>query len=476
MSTKMSNDIHLTRPSSRVAQAPGGATSISLGFDTATPTSPAAAPKMQPSSKRHLRIGLFGGGVVGGGTFELIKKCVENGRFAQVGCSMEIVKICVRDLNKPRDFTVDPNTTTFTTNYDDILEDKSINCVIELMGGTTHAKDVVFKAIEKGKHIVTANKALIASFLPELKALLKANPTVEFTYEAAVCGGIPIIHSLHSDFLSDSITKVMGIMNGTTNFMLCKMEDEGADYGAVLKEAQDLGFAEADPAADVEGYDVQAKIAILAKLAFGKDVPVTQVPTKGITEITSVDFAYAKTLKSTIKLLGTANMNADGTLAVFVSPTMVPLSSPLASAKGPGNMVLLNSENNTMSTFAGPGAGRYPTANSVINDLVRLSQDKALPPFAVNDETIQINADYLSRFYVRIKCSDGLGIIRKVGEAAETAGVSIHAILQDPILDHDCFDFVVTTEPVEMSKVAAFSAAVSQMTFAKGSPLYMPMI
>ena len=131
------------------------------------------------------------------------------------------------------------------------------------MGGITHAKDVVFKAIEKGKHVVTANKALIANYLPELLALLKSNPSVNFSYEAAVCGGIPIIRSLQSDYLSDSITKVMGIMNGTTNFMLCKMEDEGADYSTVLKEAQDLGFAEADPTADVEGHDVQAKIAIL---------------------------------------------------------------------------------------------------------------------------------------------------------------------------------------------------------------------
>lgn len=479
----MSSDLNINRPTSRVTRVPGGSSTHMSGilgssqdpFD-APWKKDSSAPAKGKEANKHLRIGLFGGGVVGGGTYELIKKCAKNGRFSSVGASMEIVKICVRDLKKPRDFVVDPAVTAFTTNYDDILEDASINVVVELMGGTTNAKDVVFKAISKGKDIVTANKALIASYLPELLTLLDTNPTVRFTYEAAVCGGIPIIRTLHSDFLSDSVTKVMGIMNGTTNFMLCKMEDEGADYGEVLKEAQALGFAEADPTADVEGHDVQAKIAILAKLCFGVTVPFNAVPTTGISSITSVDFQYARTLKSTIKLLGTANQNADGTLAVFVSACMVPLSSPLASAKGPGNMVLLNSENNTASTFAGPGAGRFPTANSVMNDLIRLSQNQTSDPFPVADPGVVLNADYSSRFYVRIKCSEGLGIIRKVGEAAEQAGMSIHAVLQDPIADYDCFDFVVTTEMVELSKVKAFAASVTKMDFSKDTPLYMPML
>jgi hypothetical protein len=210
--------------------------------------------------------------------------------------------------------------------------------------------------------------------LTELQAALKENPSVSFNFEAAVCGGIPIIHTLQSDFLADRVTKVMGIMNGTTNFMLCKMEDEGAEYGAALAEAQSLGYAEADPTADVEGHDVQAKIALLTKLTFGKSVPFETVPTTGISKLKKVDFEYARTLKSTIKLLGTAVRNEDGSLAVFVSPTIVPLTSPLSSAKGPGNMVLMNSENLNTSNFAGPGAGRFPTANSVLNDLIRLSQ------------------------------------------------------------------------------------------------------
>lgn len=156
---------------------------------------------------QSLRVGIFGGGIVGGGTCELIQACTANGRLAQLGAKIEIAKICVRSLDKPRDFTVSPGT-QFVTNYDDILKDPTINCVVELMGGTTNAKDVVFGAISAGKHVVTANKALIAAYLPDLQQALKANPSVTFNYEAAVCGGIPIIHTLQTDFACDSISKV----------------------------------------------------------------------------------------------------------------------------------------------------------------------------------------------------------------------------------------------------------------------------
>lgn len=204
----------------------------------------------------------------------------------------------------------------------------------------------------------------------------------------------------------------MGIMNGTTNFMLSNMEDSGADYHDVLKEAQRLGFAEADPTADVEGHDVQAKIALLAKLSFGKDIPVETIPTKGISSISKVDFEYARSMKSTIKLLGTASLNADRSVAVYVSPAIVPFSSPLSTAKGPGNMVLVESQNLSRSSFAGPGAGRFPTANSVVNDLLRIAKMKSAEAFPLQNESLVINNDFEASFYVRIKCSDGLGIIR----------------------------------------------------------------
>lgn len=198
----------------------------------------------------------------------------------------------------------------------------------------------------------------------------------------------------------------------------------------VLKEAQALGFAEADPTADVEGFDVQAKIALLAKLSFGKTISVPTIPTAGISKISSVDFEYAKILRSTIKLIGCASRNADGSLAVYVSPMIIPMSSPFASAKGPGNMAVVQSENMNTSSFAGPGAGRYPTANSVVSDLIRLCKKQTCDPFPLNEDGIIIDNDYEAKFYVRIKCSDGLGIIRSVGEAAELSSVSVNSILQ----------------------------------------------
>ena len=248
-----------------------------------------------------LRIGIFGGGVVGGGVCELLQR--HAARFRTLGVHIEVAKICVRDISKyhafsysfpflsffffpiytfilcrPRDFVL-PKETSLVTNYDDILNDSSINCVVELIGGVTSAKDVVFRAIKAGKHVITANKALLATHLTELINLLKDHPEVKFSYEAAVCGGIPIIHALQTDYLADDITKVMGIMNGTTNYMLSKMQDEGADYGPILKEAQALGYAEANPEADVEGFDVQAKIALLAKLCFGRSIDPATIPT-----------------------------------------------------------------------------------------------------------------------------------------------------------------------------------------------------
>ena len=267
----------------------------------------------------------------------------------------------------------------------------------------------------------------------------------------------------------------MGIMNGTTNFMLSKMEDDHADYVTVLQEAQSLGFAEADPTADVEGYDVQAKISLLAKLCFGCSVPVDSVPTSGISKLTAIDFEYATMLKSTIKLLGTSIRNGDGSVAVFVSPVLVPLSSPLASAKGPGNMVVITSENMGLSSFSGPGAGRYPTANSVLNDIIRLALGKSATPFPLSSD-VPINNDYTSSFYVRVSCADGLGIIRAVGGAAEESGVSIYSILQNPIASRASLEFVVITEDAKLSQVQDFARRVAQLPFARSPPLYMPVL
>lgn len=251
------------------------------------------------SISKTLRIGMVGGGTVGGGVYELIM-----GRLKNTTPKCIISKICVRDINKQRDFAIDEKQTMLTTNFDDILNDSSIDMVVELMGGTGLAKTFVLESLKKGKSVVTANKALVADCLDEIDQVVKSTGS-KFAFEASVCGGIPIINTLQQCYSGDIIHEISGIMNGTTNYMLCKMET-GADYDEVLKEAQDLGYAEADPTADVEGFDVRAKIAILAKLAFGQTVQVDSIPCTGISQLTSVDFEYAKLLGCTIKLIGTA--------------------------------------------------------------------------------------------------------------------------------------------------------------------------
>lgn len=402
------------------------------------------------------------------------------------GSSGVITKICVRDLDKPRDFTVDANVTSMVSDVHEILNDETIGCVVEVMGGTGLAKTVVLEALKKGKTVVTANKALIAEHLSEIEMTVATSDGANFAYEAAVCGGIPIINTLQTCYSGDIINEVMGICNGTTNYMLGKME-QGAEYDEVLKEAQDLGFAEADPTADVEGHDVRAKIAILAKLAFGQTVSVDTIPCSGITQISAVDFEYAKLLGCTIKLVGTAARLSqygehDGALSVYVTPKIVPMTHLLASARGSGNAVAVNSSNLGTASYTGPGAGRYPTASSVVADICRVAAGGCSAPFpsvgssSASTSSLEIDNDYTSAFYIRISFQDGLGIIRSVGELAEVHGVSINSVLQNPIRNRMEADFVVTTESCKLSQVASLCADIGKQDYCRKPPLSMPIL
>jgi homoserine dehydrogenase len=451
---------------------------------------------------------MIGAGTVGGGVYEIIMNRLGGGKSKDASPSGManysppptpiITKICVRDPTKPRNFHVDANITKIVTDMSSITTDPDIDLVVEVAGGVTFAKDAVYDSIRNGKSVVTANKALIAENLDELINMLaaangegggvgEANSArgVRFGYEASVCGGIPVIHALQSCYSGDIINEVMGICNGTTNYMLGKMED-GADYDAVLREAQELGFAESDPSADVEGYDVRAKISILAKLAFGVSVPIESVPCMGITNVSVVDFAYAKSMGCTIKLVGTAVRKSrygehDGALSVYVSPKLVPNGHLLASATGCGNAVAIDSANLGLASFGGPGAGRYPTANSIVADIMRVANGTCptvpFPPVASSSSFADdIDKDYESAFYIRISFQDGLGIVRIIGELAESQGVSIHSILQRPITDRMAADTVVTTESCKLSQVVALCDLIGREEFALSTPVYMPMI
>lgn len=425
------------------------------------------------------RLGIFGGGTVGGGIVEILSKKAEH--FTQLtGEKITVSKICVRDASKERDFEVPPDC-EIVTSYDDILDDDSIDMVVEVMGGTTDAKDVVYKALKKGKDVVTANKALIAAHLKEIEDLLNEvnegrKEKVEFRYEAAVCGGIPVIRSLQSDFPGDDVEMISGIINGCTNFMLTAMDQKGQSYEDALAEASRLGYAEADPTLDVGGFDARSKLKILMRLAFGIDVEEDEISCKGITELTKVDFEYAKMLGGTIKLLGVAKQIGDGKVAAFVSPSYITPDDSLAAVNGATNALRVISSNLISSTYIGQGAGRFPTANSCINDIVALAKgDKTPLPFNPHTD-MKFSNDYESVFYLRLRYRDEVGITRQCGEICEKNGISIHSILQNPVKDRDDAAFVIITEKVPLSSIKKACAEFEGLSWCFGSSFYMPVL
>jgi homoserine dehydrogenase len=426
-----------------------------------------------------VKLGIFGGGTVGGGIVEIIGKKKES--FEQLtGSNIEVAKVCVRDVSRKRDFEL-PANCEIVSDYDAILNDDSIDMVVEVMGGLTDAKDVIYSAIKKGKSVVTANKALIAKFLPEIMALLDEvnkgrEEKVEFRYEAAVCGGIPIIRSLQSDFVGDDIQMLSGIINGCTNFMLTAMDRDGKSYDEALKEASALGYAEADPTLDVGGFDARSKLRILMRLAFGVEVNEEEISCRGITELSKVDFEYAKMLGGTIKLLGVAERVDDERIAAFVSPCYVTGDDSLSSVSGATNAIEVISSNLQSSTYIGQGAGRYPTANSCINDIVALAKgDKTPLPFNPTSDAKFVQ-NYNSVFYLRLCYRDGLGITRNCGEICEKCGVSIHSILQNPVTKRDDAAFVIITEKVSLKAIKEVCAEIEALDWCRGPAFYMPVL
>ena len=436
---------------------------------------------MARAAPSTIRVGIFGGGTVGGGIVEILDK---KSKYLTdlTGHNVEVRKICVRDASKPRDFTV-PDHASIVTSYDDILDDPGIDMVVEVMGGTGDAKDVVYGALRKGKDVVTANKALIAAHLPEIESVLdecndgkSPEEEVEFRYEAAVCGGIPIIRSLQSDFVGDNIAMMSGIINGCTNFMLTAMDRDGKSYDEALAEASELGYAEADPTLDVGGFDARSKLRILMRLAFGVEVDEEEICCRGIPELTKTDFEYAKMLGGTIKLLGVTKRVSENEVTAFVSPCYVTADDSLSSVNDATNAVEIISDNLVSSTYIGQGAGRYPTANSCVNDIIMLCKNDQTPlPFnpGSSDKMVQ---NFESVFYLRLKYKDMLGITRQCGEVCEKHGVSIHSILQNPVTKRDDAAFVIITEKVQLDAIKAVCSEIEALEWCADDVFYMPVL
>lgn len=320
---------------------------------------------------RVIRVGFLGFGTVGTGAYRMLENNSE-AISRKIGWPLEVVKIGIRDSAKPRILPA----SRFTTDIDSIVDDPTIDVILELMGGTEPAGALIERAIRSGKHVVTANKELIAKRGSHLLKLAHRHG-VDLHYEAAVGGGIPLIQPLKHQLAGNDVLKLMGILNGTTNYILTKMTEDAAELEEALAEAQEQGYAEADPTADVEGFDAAYKIAILASIAFGKQVPVEGVHREGISKVSSIDIAYAEILGYKIKLLGIVEPAGPDRILARVHPTMLPKDHPLASVNDVYNAVWIHGDFVGDLMFSGRGAGSHPTASAVVGDLIEVGRGMA---------------------------------------------------------------------------------------------------
>lgn len=380
-----------------------------------------------------IKIALLGFGTVASGVPSLLKE--NHSKITEAAHdTIEIAKVLVKDDDEKKRLLAARNDYNFVTNVDEILSDDSIDIVIELMGRIEPAHTFITKALEAGKNVVSANKDLIATHGKELIALAK-DKGVAFYYEAAVAGGIPILRTLANSLTSDKVTRILGVLNGTSNFMMTKMVDEGWTYDDALKTAQELGYAESDPTNDVEGIDAAYKAVILSQFGFGMTIDFDDVAHKGITTITPDDVAVAQKLGYVIKLVGDVREVESG-ISAEVSPTFLPKAHPLASVNDVMNAVFVESIGIGESMYYGPGAGQKPTATSVMADIIRICRrikdgnvGKSFNEFA-RETKIANPSDVTSHYYFAINTPDKKGQLLRLAEIFNSENISFEQVLQ----------------------------------------------
>ncbi|OUM97091.1 MAG: homoserine dehydrogenase [Paenibacillaceae bacterium ZCTH02-B3] len=412
---------------------------------------------------KPIRAGLLGLGTVGTGVVRIVEGHQEDLQ-RQVGSPIEIRKILVKDKTKAREIPVDP--AKLTEDPWEIIHDPDIDILIEVMGGVEPTKEYLLAALESGKQVVTANKDLMALYGQEIMAKAREKGCDVF-FEASVAGGIPIIRTLIESFSSDRITKITGIVNGTTNYILTKMSQEGAAYEAVLKEAQALGYAEADPTSDVDGLDAARKMAILATLGFRTPVALEDVDVRGIRSVTQEDIRFAKQLGYELKLLGIAERDENDLISVSVQPTMIRKSHPLASVSGVFNAVCVYGEAVGETMFYGPGAGQLPTATSVVADLVAAAKNMklgvsgkwAVAPY--REKKLKTDEQIASKFFLLLHVEDRAGVLAQIARVFADFGVSIESVMQPSSGDSSgCADLIIITHHAAK---AAFGAVAGRL-------------
>ena len=392
--------------------------------------------------ENKIKIGLIGLGTVGSGVF----KTLQNFK------NIEIVKIAVRNKNKKRNIE-NLDESIITDNPYEVVNDPEIQIVAELVGGIEPAFDLIKTAIKNGKHIVTANKELLAKHGEELFNFAEEHNKVVL-YEAAIAGGIPLIMPIKTILAGNKINKIKAILNGTTNYILTKMDVQGASYAEVLKESQELGYAEADPTGDVEGFDAAYKITTLATIAFGKRIKIDKVYREGITKISPDDMKAANEMGHKIKLIASAELNNDGRADVRVHPMLVPKSKTLAHIDYVTNAVSLTGHPVGDVTLSGPGAGEFPTASSVVGDILAISSelgrtDYLLPMMRCRhcENAVMMDvSETENKYYISITAQNSKGVIGRIGKACEDNNISLASIVQKEVAGDNTAKITVITE------------------------------
>ena len=424
------------------------------------------------SAIHEINIGLMGLGVVGGGVAATLLEQSQS-ISQRIGLPVNLKKVLVRDLAKQRDISVPAG--IITTNPEDVLADPSIQIVVEVMGGTEPAAQYLKDALSSGKHVVTANKEAMAKYGPELLALAQQNQ-VNLLFEASVGGGIPIIGSLMNQLLANDIHSIRGIINGTTNFILTRMAYQHADFGPALSEAQDLGYAEADPTNDVEGFDAVYKLSILASLAFHQRVAPEDIYRQGISNLQAQDFRYAQELGYSIKPLAIATVE-QGQIRARVHPALIPVDHMLAKVDGVYNAVEVTGSQVGQVLFHGMGAGRGPTTSAVVGDLIdigrRLQANQPPVPVIETEQPFPVQRidDLETKYYIRLNVADQAGVLAQISKILGDRSISIASVLQkDTFPEEQRAELVITTHPareasmVEALKLVADLAVVNRVS------------
>jgi homoserine dehydrogenase len=427
-----------------------------------------------------VRIGIVGSGNVGAGTLEILARNAEELR-AKLGFALQVTAVASPNLLN-KSIAHIPNDALRSAHWHDVVHSADVDIVCELIGGTSVAREVIEAAVSAGKPVVTANKELMALHGSDLLALAVAHGSTVHM-EASVAGGIPVHTVLREGISSDSIEAFYGILNGTSNYILTEIEANGSAFGDVLAEAQRLGYAEADPTADIAGYDARSKLALLTQIAFGQKVTPSQIHCEGISRITPLDFQYAHTLGHTIRLICAARRTTAG-LALSVRPSLLPKSTILASVQGAYNAIWVRGVAGQDTFYYGRGAGPLPTGVAVTSDLMRAARDlragspNRVSPFSFQSLTepklASIN-DFTSGYYLRFRVKDATGIIASLGKILAEHGISIDAVLQLPSDDKANLPFVITVEPAREESIRAALAAMRSLDFLLEDPLALPM-